>query len=258
MPQLYIGNLEIGKIPRIVSVVSEPEVSKIALESKEAGADLLEVRVDCYEYKNPKSIENILRKAKLPELPVIATIRKSDQVGRYAGTEAERYELFKSVIDTGYVDIIDIELTAEEIREDVIKYAKNKNKNVIVSYHRGFTPPDLNEIVEKAHSTGGDIVKIATLARSEADVRALLGIVLKYQDKFPIAAISMGQIGRVSRFVFPLFGSCLTYGYVRKPVTSDQFHVSALRNFFDDYDPKLVEEFISNNIDHVGEEVYVA
>ena len=123
MKPLSIGNVEIGKEPKIVSVVWSCKASKWAIESKKCGADLLEVRVDLYKDKdrNSDSIKKYLNEIKSKtSLPVIAAIRRVEQGGLYFGNEKTRKELFDSLINTDYIEAIDIELEAKEIRKEVI------------------------------------------------------------------------------------------------------------------------------------------
>ena len=43
--------------------------------------------------------------------------------------------------------------------------------------------------------------------------------------KRPVCTIAMGEIGAHSRIIAPVYGSLLTYGYVRKPVAPGQMRV---------------------------------
>ncbi len=73
---------------------------------------------------------------------------------------------------------------------------------------------------------GADIVKIATMAKSRADVVRLL----RFTETctVPVVTIAMSAIGTVSRVIAPLFGSLFTYGYITRPVAPGQLPVERL------------------------------
>ncbi|CAG0981854.1 partial 3-dehydroquinate dehydratase, partial [Methanosarcinales archaeon] len=45
-----------------------------------------------------------------------------------------------------------------------------------------------------------------------------------------VCAIAMGEIGKHSRVMAPLYGSVMTYGYVDIPVAPGQLRVDELKN----------------------------
>jgi 3-dehydroquinate dehydratase I len=111
------------------------------------------------------------------------------------------------------VDAVDIELHSTEIMGEVSKACKKAGKTLIVSNHSLEGTPEnsvLQGRIDASKDLGADIVKLACLAGSEADVTRLLGLVGANRDK-GIIGISMGAKGAISRVVAPLFGSLLTY-----------------------------------------------
>ena len=257
-----IGNAEVGKKPKVVSVISGKDAPKLAAESRRYEADLLELRIDLYEdiYSHPnfdKRIEKYIKDIKSESaLPVIATIRRAKELGKYFEPEDTRINLFKSL--ASHVECIDIELEAYGIRDEVIRYAKSVEKPIpiIVSHHNIDENLDfdtLKTLEEKIISTKADIGKICVLAKSEIDVRNLLALTL-HSHEIPLATISLGWIGKASRYIFPFFGSCLTYGYVGEPVVPGQFHIKELRYFLDHHDPRVIEDIVENEIDNVWKE----
>jgi 3-dehydroquinate dehydratase-1 len=98
----------------------------------------------------------------------------------------------------------------------------------IVSFHTFDGTPTKDEMVDifvKCREKG-DIGKVAVMARSPGDVLDLLEATLEAPK--PVCAISMGPIGMHSRIVAPVYGSMLTYGYVRKPVAPGQMRVDKI------------------------------
>ena len=65
------------------------------------------------------------------------------------------------------------------------------------------------------------------MAHSPQDVKNLLMFAQSW-NQTPIVAISMGTKGSISRITGFLFGSCLTYGYIHRPVGPGQMSVKLL------------------------------
>ena len=225
-PTKKIGNLEVGRIPRIVGTVHlESELSQLPDIVKEGIIDILELRADRLYRDGREVIENCLIEMKQFHLPIIATIRKGEG---HDFKEDERLELFEKLILE--VDAIDIELAAD-IRDEVIKIAKLSHKSIIVSEHNlTETPSDekIEQILFKSVSSGADITKVAFFANSPDDIARLMCLTLKHSGRHLIVAISLGDFGTISRTIAPLFGSCLSYGYIEKPVAPGQISVQSL------------------------------
>lgn len=245
---VYIGNIAIGgypDYPKISAVIGRATASN-ALEllksAKQEGADIAEMRIDLFEsYDKPSVIELFNRIHNNRYLPLIVTIRRLEDKGLFFDTEEKRYELFNAIMD--YADAIDIELKAE-IRDKVIEEAKKKNVTTIVSYHDyEKTPPyhDLESLVERAYETDADLIKIAVLANSDRDMLTLFRFMYNYKKDKPLIMISMGETGKISRIIFPLFGSCITYGFMDKASAPGQMRVKHMRYILDKMIPKKQE-----------------
>lgn len=215
---LSIGNCILGEVPKVVAIIDEFFPAEKIMRLKFRGADLLEMRIDCY----PSSIESIveyLEKTRTAvSLPMIGTVRENEW------TTDKRVELFEAIIP--FVDCIDLEL-GTPISDTVRTFAKNKV--IIVSEHDFQKTPDessLKDIVTRSVDQGADIVKIAVMANSIEDVRRLFWFT--QQCSVPVVTIAMGVIGTVTRVIAPLFGSLFTYGYIDKPVAPGQLSVNKL------------------------------
>ena len=134
-----------------------------------------------------------------------------EEGGKSRTPDAKRASLYQRVAPL--VDAVDIELSSG----DVLKQARpaiEKHRGVlIISYHNfSGTPADtrLAEIMDHAVAEGADIIKIATFAEREDDVLRLLNFTSKHRAK-RLVSIAMGAKGAISRLVFPLAGSLMTY-----------------------------------------------
>ena len=76
-----------------------------AKNSIEAGADLLELRIDFLENPDPDDVKNLINEIKFP---VVATNRRKEEAGFFKGSESERIEIILEAARAA--DIVDIEL----------------------------------------------------------------------------------------------------------------------------------------------------
>lgn len=222
------------RFPAIALSVSDKEKNQSINNSN---PDILEIRIDKFKKLGVEYIkENILLRKKL-KLPIILTVRSKEEGGEKKIPEEIKLDIFKNVCSLG--DFIDIELKSPIISK-VIEIAKNNRKLIIVSYHNlDFTPniKILKDILFKAKDKGADIVKIATKANNFEDVNRLMEFTKKYRTK-KIITISLGKTGSVSRLVFPMFGSLVTYTYISKPTACGQLPIKILKQHLKIYYPK--------------------
>jgi len=235
---LKIGKAVLGKQPKIVLTIGEikPHLLKPSLLKK---VDILEVRIDCFkdiEEGNVVSFIWAVKKACLratrKEKPIIATIRSKKEGGARYISPLIRLRLFKAVMPL--VDGVDIEINSPILRK-VFQEVRAKRKKVILSYHNfKQTPPDnkLKEIIKQAREKRGDIIKIACFAKSKKDTLRLLNLLFKHRGK-NIVAISLGEEGIISRFLFPFFGSLWTYACLDKPFAPGQMNAAKMREALD-------------------------
>lgn len=217
---LKIGTLTLGIVPRIaVSFRDKTPKSKIT-EAKRLGVDIAELRIDLFSSLKPSCV--LKETAKFKGIPTIATIRSEVEGGKWRFHDEKRLELFQAVIPK--VDAIDIELSSKFILGLVVQTARRAKKLVIISYHNFERTPELgelNQIRELAESSGADIVKIAAMARTPADFKALARFTVDHAAS-GIITVAMGQEAAVSRIVFPALGSLVTYAHLGKPTAPGQ------------------------------------
>lgn len=165
----------------------------------EQGAQLVELRLD---YINGQ----INLKRVLPDrpCPVIVTVRRQADGGKYLGDEDARIVLLRTAIAEG-VEYVDLE---EDIAKRIPRYGKTKR---IISLHDfRKTPENLAEIHARLAGLDADIVKISTLANHPHDNLRMLRLVR--DAKIPTVGICMGDIGTPSRLLCGRYGSPFSYG----------------------------------------------
>lgn len=162
--------------------------------------------------------------------PVLLTCRTAAEGGRAHLDDAAYGALLRSVLD-GLADwaperrpaAIDVEVRHGCLRQ-VCEQAHGLGIGVVASFHDfEATPSDevLEEVLARMACQGADLAKIAVWPTSADDVARLLGVCARATAGagergglgVPVAAMSMGALGAVSR-VAPAFGSALTFAVV--------------------------------------------
>ena len=167
-------------------------------EAAKRGAQLIELRLDY-----------LARAADFKRLlthrpcPLIATVRRPEDGGRWGGTEEERRMLLRQAVVAGF-DWVDLET---DVAHDIRRYGNVKR---IVSYHNlQQVPADLEKIYRRLCAQDADVVKIAVKAQHPADNLRVLDL-LKDPPK-PTVAFCMGDIGTPSRILLRKYGAPFSY-----------------------------------------------
>jgi 3-dehydroquinate dehydratase type I len=173
--------------------------------------DLLELRLDGMAEVSLKE----LLAGQQGEL--LITNRSREEGGAFNGTETERVEALVQAALLG-ADYVDLEAGSERAHIERLKkklgVRKRKTRLVLSTHYFQKTPAlkVLQKRMEDGAALGADFVKIVPYARTMADnltIFRLLGYAEKKQ--IPVIAFCMGEQGKASRLLAPLFGSCWTY-----------------------------------------------
>ncbi|MBM4073310.1 MAG: shikimate dehydrogenase [Planctomycetes bacterium] len=172
-------------------------------EAAKRGARLMELRLDFLA--KPPDFKRLL--AKKP-CPLIATVRRPSDGGRYKGSEDDRLTLLRQAIVGGF-DWVDIET-------DVIKQIpRYRDVKRIVSYHNlREVPDDLEKIHAAMCNQDADLVKLAMAAQQPEDNLRVLELVRKSHK--PTVAFCMGDMGFPSRILSVQLGAPYTYAAFNK------------------------------------------
>lgn len=174
------------------------------------------------------------------ELPVIATNRARWEGGEADGDEA-RLAALAEAAELACVGAVDVELEAitEGDGERVVERARRTGTAVIASVHdfeRTPSKPDVRGLLEAA-TDHGDVGKLAVTAEERGDVLDLLAVTHEFAAAGErVATMAMGEPGRHSRAVAPLYGSRIGYA----PVDPDdatapgQYDLTTLRRLVDE------------------------
>lgn len=168
-------------------------------------ADLFEIRADYLDDPSPEPLA-----ARKPK-PLIYTLRRDGEGGRFRGSDDDRLALFARALAAGF-DYIDIEDDAPWR-----KLSAAGRGRLIVSHHDfARTPTDLFGIYRRLRESPADVIKIATMANSLYDAARIFDLLEKASgDGRRLAALAMGPMGMATRILGPSRGAPFTYAAAR-------------------------------------------
>ncbi|MDP3386365.1 MAG: type I 3-dehydroquinate dehydratase [Eubacteriales bacterium] len=240
-----------GRFLICIPIVSANEQSIVEdfKEAADLNPDLIEWRSDYFEgIGNIEQTIEVLNRIKelTQNIPVIFTCRHFSEGGRCGLDPEIRYKMFRKVLSTGIVDLLDIEMiNGEGYINSVKKLIDQYGKKLILSYHNFQKTPEEQFIVDKlieGESLGADIVKVALMPNSSDDVLALLSATGKARKiiDIPMITMAMGDLGRVSRVWGNAFGSEVSFASMRQTSAPGQIEFGDLK--------KIIEFFSKDGV----------
>ncbi len=224
----------LGRRPVVVASLGDHAriVADARLAAK-SGAAMIEVRADLFPKSvlKPETLRRILKSAReAARRPILLTLRIGEEGGGLSPhfRDQDRLALFRAALSD--VNGVDVELSANEINRHVESEAHKRGRFVILSAHDFRKTPSnkvLSGLTRKAKRMGGDILKISVRPRRAADVERLMDFCAKSTFRRR-AFIAMGPLGEKTRREGFRWGSCLTYGYVRRRLAPGQLPVKLL------------------------------
>jgi len=190
-------------------------------------ADFIEVRLDSLNKHN--QLSDI---ANCSNTPLIATNRSTKCQGDFSGSEAQREKILLEAAEKGF-DYVDVELSTPKLKEIVNNFGQIGVKPVI-SYHDFNETPStsqLNEILKRQVESEADICKIVTVAKLVEDNLTILDFLIKACKTVRIVCFSMGELGKPSRFLSPVFGGFFTIAALesQRKTASGQLTIQEMR-----------------------------
>ncbi len=199
--------------PQVVGSIALPETLARWAQKTESVCDIVEVRLDKIGADTPDWLEHC--RAINAQLPVLLTIRLAAEGGDWTAPEEQRLALFQRALPA--VTLIDMELQSQLLPVFA------PQKPVVVSFHDfEKTPPvpQLQAVAQRAAAFAA-VVKIVTMLHRRADLDTLRQLLATGCGK-PLCVMGMGELAQPTRLEFPRLGSCLTYGYLDRPVAPGQ------------------------------------
>jgi 3-dehydroquinate dehydratase type I len=180
--------------------------------AEKAQADLVEVRMDCFE-----TSRSLIELVECTKLPLIATNKLVSEKGFFAGTEAERQQTLLKAAKNGFA-YVDVNLSSPELLETIKKLEKSGAQS-IVSYHKydgPLTIPEMETILQQEIASGASVCKIVGTAKTVEDNVPTLNFVSANSSKTELVCFCMSEKGKISRLLSPLFGAFFTFASLNK------------------------------------------
>ncbi|WP_295154810.1 type I 3-dehydroquinate dehydratase [uncultured Brachyspira sp.] len=238
-----IKNIKLGnEIPKIcIPIVekNEKDIIKYIKEISRLPVDIMEWRADFFidnisKYNN--NFEDIISFSKeikkIANKPILFTLRSIKEGGNIKYNE-NIISLYENIIENKCFELIDLELLTikEPDLKKLIKLSNSNNIKTIISNHDFNKTPSKKEIVSRIRrmiKLKCDIAKVAYMPKNKKDVITLLDASSEIKN-FPIIAISMGDIGVITR----IFGSVLTFASAKRSSAPGQIESMKLKYILD-------------------------
>lgn len=210
---------------------SRSEALRLIERAENAHADLIEVRLDCFRDCN--ALGDVAAHGKTPK---IATNKLRGGGGEFSGTETQQMALLLSAAKRGF-EYVDVDLSHPKLKETV-RDLKSLGVKPIVSFHDFAQTPslsELNNVLEGEIASGAYVCKIVTTAKRIEDNLALLNFTSAACSKAKIVCFAMGEFGRVSRLLSPLFGGYFTFASLGRgsETAAGQMTVQEMRRVYE-------------------------
>jgi 3-dehydroquinate dehydratase type I len=181
-----------------------PEALRLIENVEVAHADFIEVRIDRLEdcLENHRGLADLAAHGKAPKIATDGSSR----------TETEQRQILLSAAKSGF-EYVDAELSTPQLK-DLVKELKALGAKPIVSLHKfdgSLSISELNSVLEREISSGAEVCKIVTTAKQVEDNLTTLNFVSTASSKAKLVCFCMGEFGKVSRLLSPLFGGFFTF-----------------------------------------------
>ncbi len=266
MKAVEVKDIVIGKgKPKICVPVIGKDIKEIRANAKAAGksvADIVEWRCDYFKDifnydKAVKALNTVVDN--INGKPLILTFRTANEGGEKYITPEEYMELYKTLINTGIVDIVDIEvLLGDEIVENMVAYGKEHNVKIILSNHNFKRTPKtsfIKNILTKMQLMGADIAKMAVMPNSEEDALMFMWTIRSFKDNYidiPVIAMSMSKMGVITRMASEAFSSAVTFASVNKVSAPGQIDVKVMEEIINIIHKEMSTQIKDINISLIG------
>jgi len=193
---------------------NQAEVQKRLQEVHQSDADFAEIWLDSIADLDLKSLLSGIR----PK--VVAVCKKSNDQGQFKGSYKVMAELLEEACRLGaeYIDV-PLKMPSEQIKSLQLK-VKNFDSEVILSHHDFKKTPslaDLLKLAEKMAKLKPDVIKISTLATSDADAMNIITLAkMLEQQGISHILIGMGERGKLTRILTPTLGGEMMFAVLDK------------------------------------------
>jgi 3-dehydroquinate dehydratase type I len=215
-----------------ISILPKTNEEALSLieKAEKAKADFIEVRLDCLE-----TSRNLKYLTKSTEIPLIATNKLKSEQGFFSGTQTQRQETLVNAAKNGFA-YVDVDLSSQKHKE-TISQLKQLGAKPIASYHKfdgALSASEMEKILAEEIASGASVCKIITTATKAQDNLTALNFVASASSKAKLVCFCMGEQGKISRLLSPLFGAFFTFASleVGSQTATGQMSISEMRTAY--------------------------
>lgn len=243
-----IRGVSIGRgAPKTIVPTTGNNAEQVLEQARAIGAsraaDLIELRIDYLDFAtDAEQVAALAQQVATAAAgkPMILTFRTRAEGGAKAITDEDYGRLYLSLIERGAADLFDVEMFRDQaLVQRLIAAAHRAGRRVVLSSHDFQATPSQEELVgrlRQQHRMGADVLKIAVMPNSAADVLTLLAATEQVRAQYslkPQLTMSMGPLGTISRVSGEVFGSDLSFGMIGVASAPGQLPVEKLRQLLD-------------------------
>ena len=208
------------------------EAFELIRKAEAQHADLIEVRLD--------SLNNHDQIATIPscsKTPLIATNKSTKCHGNFSGSETEQQKILMNAARNGFT-YVDVDLGTPN-QTELISNLHEAGAKVIVSFHDFEQTPtvlQLGKVLDEEIALGADVCKIITTAITVEDNLTTLDFVSEASKKAKIVCFAMGELGKHSRLVSPVFGAFFTFASLdeKRKTAKGQLTIQEMNNAYEE------------------------
>jgi 3-dehydroquinate dehydratase type I len=192
-----------------VSILPKNKIEALNLieKAEKAKADFIEVRLDRLE--TSQRLSDLSASTKIP---LIATNKLTSERGYFSGSQVERQQTLLNAAKEGF-EYVDVDIT-NATRQEIISQLKLLGAKPIVSYHKfdgALHVSEMEKVIDEEIASGASVCKIVTTAKQVEDNLPVLSFVSFASSKAKLVCFCMGEYGKISRLLSPMFGAFFTF-----------------------------------------------
>ncbi|MGP8216081.1 MAG: type I 3-dehydroquinate dehydratase [Bacteroidia bacterium] len=167
---------------------------------------MVELRADSIKDFEEEDIDTLKKNARGTS---IFTFRHVKEGGLFAGESKEQKDILVGAFSSGF-DYVDVSY-GNSVTDNL---SAKERKQLVLSYHDFKATSSLKKltgIIDKMRKESPAIIKVATMVNDSKDIFTLVDLLKEREDKEKFIIIGMGEMGKMTRLMFPVLGSYLTY-----------------------------------------------
>lgn len=244
MLQIKEVTFGLGRPKLVVPLTAKNQTTLVeqAKKAQHSAAQIVEWRADLFdEYETFEEIvaQLAILRQELPDKLLLFTFRTQSEGGARELSLSDYEKLCLLVAKSRQVDLIDLELRhVEFLGRGFVQAIKREHVYIVMSAHYfDETPKDGHLLFQIGlmNQFQADIGKIAAMPETLSDVLRMMMIIerAKGLNQLPLAMMSMGDLGKISRVGSEAMGSVFTFGALEEVSAPGQIPIEDMSRFIE-------------------------